>query len=154
MSTFNIIALVIAGLFIVALAIAMLAGITPISLKLHKAVFQTSGVALKGYDVVSYFEEGPIKGDQKFSYTWKKTNWFFASENHLNAFKKQPEKYIPQFGGYCTKAVSTGFVAPANPEFWTIHHDKLYIFSSEDVQDEFEKDPDSIIGACSKKWND
>jgi hypothetical protein len=50
--------------------------------------------------------------------------------------------------------VSTGFVAPANPEFWTIHHDKLYIFSSEDVQDEFENDPDSIIGACSKKWND
>lgn len=59
------------------------------------------GVAVKGYDVVAYFTLGkPTKGDSKFSYEWKDATWRFANAEHLEAFKADPEKYAPQYGGY------------------------------------------------------
>jgi YHS domain-containing protein len=59
------------------------------------------GVALDGYDVVAYFTDGkPTKGDSDFSTEWKGAEWRFANAAHLEAFKTDPEKYAPQYGGY------------------------------------------------------
>jgi len=59
------------------------------------------GLAVKGYDVVAYFTLGePTEGDSDFSYEWQGATWRFANAGHLAAFKADPEKYAPQYGGY------------------------------------------------------
>ena len=59
------------------------------------------GLAVKGYDVVAYFKlNKPLKGDKSFQYKWNDATWRFANADHLAAFKAEPEKYAPQYGGY------------------------------------------------------
>lgn len=59
------------------------------------------GLAIKGYDVVAYFTMGkPTKGESAYSYKWKGAKWLFANVQNLGAFKADPKKYAPQYGGY------------------------------------------------------
>jgi YHS domain-containing protein len=59
------------------------------------------GLALKGYDPVAYFTLGkPVKGKKAFQFKWQGANWRFSSQDHLDQFKSEPEKYAPQYGGY------------------------------------------------------
>jgi YHS domain-containing protein len=141
------------SLFILIAVIAKISGITPISLNVHPAVYQTSGVALAGYDPVSYFQNGPAEGSPTISTEWGGVNWYFSSETNKSLFLAAPENYLPQFGGYCSKAVSTGFTAPVDPNQWAIFNDRLYLFSSEEVKVDFDKDPHAIINACKKNWH-
>jgi YHS domain-containing protein len=59
------------------------------------------GLAIKGYDPVAYFTRGePTKGSEEFEYEWNGAKWRFATAEHLDIFKADPEKYAPQYGGY------------------------------------------------------
>jgi YHS domain-containing protein len=59
------------------------------------------GIAIKGYDPVAYFiEQRPVKGSQDLSYMWNGAEWWLSTQEHLELFKKEPEKYAPQYGGY------------------------------------------------------
>jgi len=61
----------------------------------------SAGNAIKGYDTVAYFTDSrPVKGLKEFQYEWKGAKWLFASEQHLDMFKKNPAKFAPQYGGY------------------------------------------------------
>ena len=61
----------------------------------------SEGVTLKGYDTVAYFTDGkPVEGKKEFQHEWHGAKWLFASEEHLNMFRENPEKYAPQYGGY------------------------------------------------------
>ena len=63
------------------------------------------GPALGGYDAVSYFDAGgPQKGKESNATDWKGAKWYFATAENLAAFKAAPEKYAPQYGGYCAFA--------------------------------------------------
>ena len=76
------------------LLLACSAQITPINVN-------GDGVALKGYDPVAYFTEGhPVEGQEEFQYEWRGAKWHFASREHLDLFRKNPEKFAPQYGGY------------------------------------------------------
>jgi YHS domain-containing protein len=134
-------------------AVAMIKDIRPISWGLHKPVYQPNGIALAGYDVVSYFQGKPGMGSKQYSFVWKESTWLFSSAENLETFKSTPEKYEPQFGGYCTVAVSTGFTAPGDPSIYAIRDGKLFIFSSDDVKSEFISNPQELIAACSRHWN-
>lgn len=110
-------------------------------------------VAIKGYDPVSYFESGKAeKGDKAYTFEFAGANWHFASEEHLNQFRKEPEKYAPQFGGYCAWAVSQGYTAGIDPEAWKIVDGKLYLNYSKSVQAKWEKDENNLIAAAEKNW--
>ncbi len=112
-----------------------------------------TGVAIKGYDPVAYFTEGkPVKGDSDFSYEWMDATWRFASAEHLAAFKKEPEKFAPQFGGYCAWAVSQGYTAGIDPDAWKIVEGKLYLNYSLDVQKKWETDILGNIKAARANW--
>jgi YHS domain-containing protein len=59
------------------------------------------GLAIKGYDPVAYFTRGePTKGSEEFEYEWNGAKWRFATREHLEMFKEDPERYAPQYGGY------------------------------------------------------
>lgn len=91
-------------------------------------IYQDGGLAIQGYDVVAYFTIGqPTKGTREFTHKWMGATWQFANSKDLELFKANPEKYAPQYGGYCAYAVSKNKTASVNPKNWKIVDGKLYL---------------------------
>jgi YHS domain-containing protein len=112
-------------------------------------VFNTSGGAIHGYDPVAYFTESKaVKGDKKFTYTWNTSTWYFASQQNLNAFKAKPDKFAPQYGGYCAYGLAGGHKAPTDPEAWTIVDNKLYLNYDKNVQQSWTKEASGVHSDC------
>ena len=100
-----------------------------------------TGVAINGYDTVAYFADGrPEKGSESFATAWNGATWLFASKVHLDLFKASPEKYAPQFGGYCAYGVSQGHLVSIEPEQFTVLDGKLYLNYDNSVQKKWIKD--------------
>lgn len=112
-----------------------------------------TGDAIKGYDPVAYFTEGkPVEGSGDFSAEWKGATWKFASAANRDAFLAEPEKYAPQYGGYCAYAVSQGYTAKIEPEAWKIVDGKLYLNYSLDVQKRWVAKQAEYIAAADQNW--
>jgi YHS domain-containing protein len=95
----------------------------------------SAGVALKGYDVVTYFTDGkPVKGSTAHEHHWAGATWRFATPENRDRFAQHPEAYAPQFGGYCAWAVSRNYTAEIDPEAFDIVNGKLYLNYSKLVQ--------------------
>ncbi len=111
------------------------------------------GVAVGGYDPVAYFTaHKPVQGQGDILYSWRGVTWRFASEANRDLFAKNPEKYAPQYGGYCAYAVAKGGTAGGDPKAWTIIGGKLYLNLSPAVQKLWEKDIRGYIQAADKNW--
>ena len=112
------------------------------------------GLAIKGYDPVAYHEEGkPVQGSGDFELKWKDATWRFASENNLELFKSNPEKYAPRYGGYCAWAVSQGYTASVDPEnAWSLVDGRLYLNFSAAVKETWEKDIPGNINKADANW--
>jgi YHS domain-containing protein len=112
-----------------------------------------SNVAIKGYDPVAYFTQGkPVKGSSAFTYQWMNANWWFASALDRDEFKRSPEKYAPQYGGYCAYGVSQGHTAPIDPEAWTIIEGKLYLNYSKAVKRTWSGAIPKYIAEANQNW--
>jgi len=99
------------------------------------ALAQNIRVVLKGYDPVAYFTDGkPVKGDTGISYDWDDQRFYFASAKHREMFAADPERYAPQFGGYCTGSMSRGVRNEGHPEGWVIADGKLFVFGAKDSE--------------------
>ena len=111
------------------------------------------GVAIEGTDPVAYFTEGrAVEGSGDFSTRWNGATWHFASAANLAAFKGEPDRYAPQFGGYCAWAVSQGYTAKVDPEAWKIVGGKLYLNYSKGVQSRWAKDIPGNITKADTNW--
>ena len=114
-----------------------------------------NGIALKGYDVVAYFQQSrPVKGSSQFSYHWMDANWQFSSAQNRDLFASDPQRYAPQYGGYCAYAVSHGHTASVNPEAWRIVDGKLYLNHDKLVHKLWERDAPGHIRKADKNWPD
>jgi YHS domain-containing protein len=92
------------------------------------AVNTEHGLAVKGYDPVSYFTDGrPMRGSAQFSTSYKGVVYRFVSAEHRDRFVAEPEKFVPQYGGYCAYAISLNLIADIDPDDWTIVDGKLYL---------------------------
>lgn len=117
---------------------------------INKNIF---GTALKSYDAVAYFKEGrPVKGRDEFRHDWMGAKWYFASAANRDEFARNPEKYAPQFGGYCAWAVANGYTASIDPEAWRIIDGKLYLNYSKDVQKKWEANIPGFIKQGNENW--
>ncbi|WP_205944512.1 YHS domain-containing (seleno)protein [Pelagibius litoralis] len=118
-------------------------------------VFTKGGLAIRGFDPVAYFTEGtPVEGKPLFTHRHDGALWQFASAANRDAFAADPERYAPQYGGYCAWAVSQGYTASIDPEAWRIEDGKLYLNYSKSVQRRWERDiPGNIVKADSN-WPD
>lgn len=127
---------------------------TALSLSAQKSsVFEKSDKAIRGYDPVAYFTEGkPVEGKQAFVYNWNTASWYFSSQQNLNLFKANPEKYAPQYGGYCAYGLSRGYKASTVPEAWTIVNGKLYLNYSLSVRNTWDKERAERIEKANKYW--
>ena len=116
-------------------------------------VFIKDGNAIRGYDPVAYFiESKPVKGTEQFSYKWNDANWIFANQQNLDSFKLSPEKYAPQYGGYCAYGISEDHKAPTDPEAWTIVEGKLYLNYNLKVKEYWTKDQLMRIEDANRNW--
>lgn len=112
-----------------------------------------SSTAIKGYDTVSYFTEGKaVKGDKSYSTEYNNATWLFSSQENLDLFVAQPEKYAPQYGGYCAYAVAQNTTAAVDPELFTIHNDKLYLNYNRSINDKWNANKDNFIVDADKNW--
>lgn len=111
------------------------------------------GVALHGYDAVTYFErDKPEKGKSEFSYSFRGATWLFVSAENRKRFAQSRETYMPQFGGYCAKAVSEDDTADVDPLAYKIVNGKLYLNYDAKVQQLWEKDIPGRIAAAERYW--
>ncbi len=111
------------------------------------------GVTLRGYDPVAYFTLGkPVKGNEQYSHEWMGARWHFSSAEHQDLFAKDPEKYAPQYGGYCAYAVSLGSTADVDPHAWKIVNGKLYLNLNPDVAKIWLRDIPGNIAKADRNW--
>ena len=99
-----------------------------------RVVNQSGGAAIKGHDAVAYFtDQDAVKGDAQFSHAWNDATWLFKSAANRDAFAAGPEKYAPQYGGYCSYAMSRNYIADITPTAWKVVDGKLYLNNSRAV---------------------
>ncbi|WP_136441357.1 YHS domain-containing (seleno)protein [Pacificoceanicola onchidii] len=115
--------------------------------------YQESGVAIDGSDAVAYFDnKGPVAGSAAHSVDWNGATWHFVSAENAALFKANPEAYAPQFGGYCAYAASLGYLAPTQPEAWTIYEGKLYLNANLRARELWLKDVPGNIAKGEVNW--
>ncbi len=116
------------------------------------------GFAANGYDVVAYFDNKAQEGHKKFKTVFNGVNYKFSSKEHLNLFIEHPEKYIPQYGGYCAYAVALkSDKVSINPKSFLIKNGKLYLFYNAWGIDTLElwlkENQNRLVEMANKNWN-
>jgi YHS domain-containing protein len=141
------------------LFLVLIAGVAAltVSAELGTADAQTppSGrrVALSGYDPVSYFTPGrPEKGNDAFWFAFDDAIYHFKNAEHRAIFAAEPERYAPQYAGYCAAALSKGYKTEPDPEAWAIVNGKLYVVALKERITEFKQHPESFIGKANVNW--
>jgi YHS domain-containing protein len=146
----TIASLIVATAVLAALPVWAVAGspATPVA-----PVNTTDGLALKGYDPFAYFtDEHPTKGEDQYSFQWKGVTYRFASAENLQRFKADPERYLPQYGGYCAYAMSLDRIADIDPYRWAIVGGKLYLNNGFIAQDLWSLDKSGNIASADRNW--
>lgn len=114
-----------------------------------------AGLALKGYDPVSYFAEGgslPQKGKNSLSLEHKGVTYFFASNDNREVFKTMPERYEPTYGGFCAWAMANGSAIDIIPDIFTINGNRLHLFFSKRAKRNFDRDVAKYEIMADSNW--
>lgn len=115
-------------------------------------------LAIEGYDPVAYFPEGggkPAKGDAKFAYTYRGVEYHFATAANLDAFKKDPTRYEPAYGGWCAWAMAEGRKVEIDPKAFRITGGRLFLFYTDiftDTRNSWKKDEPRYMGQADGHW--
>lgn len=126
---------------------------SPLAQAQNSEVYSTDEGAIQGYDAVAYFTQSKaVKGSKNFTFTYAGEIWYFFSAENLNTFKTTPEKYAPQFGGYCAYGMSRGYKAKTDPEAWTIVNGKLYLNYNLDVRKIWNEKQAVFIDKANQNW--
>ncbi|WP_019959942.1 YHS domain-containing (seleno)protein [Woodsholea maritima] len=105
-----------------------------------------SNTALEGYDAVAYHSEGQaIRGHRDFRTQWRGAEWRFVSQDNLELFLADPDRYAPQYGGHCSWAMAQGYGAKGDPLAWDIVDGRLYLNYNREIQERWQQDPEGFI---------
>jgi enamine deaminase RidA (YjgF/YER057c/UK114 family) len=113
-------------------------------------------LSISGYDPVAYFADGkPVQGKTEFEYLWHKLRWRFANNEHHDLFSKDPDRYAPQYDGYCAMGAAAGDAAhkdTVDPEAWAIVDGKLYLTHMRQAMDAWRENPAEYIARAGGNW--
>ncbi len=112
---------------------------------------------LMGHDAVAYFtQNAAVRGDAAIKLDHKGVTYRFASEANKAEFARNPDKYMPQFGGFCANGINYAvpWGAGGGPNTWRIYRGKLYVFGGQSSRDHFEVDTEKNLELAHKYWND
>jgi YHS domain-containing protein len=137
--------------FLLPLALAVASAIT--SVAWAGEYFEKDGVAIRGHDPVAYFKDGtPVKGSAAHRFEHKGSTFHFASKAHRDAFAAEPERYAPQYGGFCAFGTSGGYKAAIDPAAFTVREGKLYLNYNRDVQKQWSADVPGHVTKADRNW--
>ena len=112
-----------------------------------------TGVAIEGYDPVSYFtEDAATKGSDKYTAEYNGATYYFSSAANRDLFNQSADKYAPAYGGYCTETLASGSLTPASPLNWTIHGDRLFLTRSPQSTKVFRERRAVSVARADKFW--
>ena len=114
--------------------------------------FEVDGVALRGFDVVSYHDGTPKKGDAAHASVYKGSKFLFASDQSRRAFEAAPEKYAPQFGGFCALGTANGYKVSTQPDAYRVVDGRLYFNYDRKVLEIWSKDTTGYIRRAEANW--
>ena len=119
-----------------------------------KVNVDNQGIILKGYDAVAYFKEGkPVNGDPAIRSTYQGATYLFASAADKADFDKDPAKYAPRYGAFCSYGVANGVLADIDTvSAFAIYKGKLYLCGNEGVLKDFKSDIDGNIEKADANW--
>ena len=141
--------------FMVSVAIRLLIGV---SLTLAGTAesgqfYERHGVAINGYDPVAYFEEHrAVKGDPALTAVYKGSTFLFATPAHQAAFVRTPERFAPQFGGYCAYGVAEGVKAAIDGTIWEVVEGRLYLNHDPQVQTKWKAGRATLFREAQANW--
>lgn len=125
----------------------------PATATVAKVNVNGAGVAIEGYDPVAYFElSKPVEGKAKFQASFDGATYQFSSQRHLELFKKNPEKYLPEYGGYCAFGMRYGQTSRVDPHTWNIVDGRLYLSLNHGTQAVWQKKPRENITIADQLW--
>jgi YHS domain-containing protein len=114
------------------------------------------GIAVKGFDLVCYFQNTPKKGIANFSVKFKSATYLFQTEANKNLFISNPSKYLPMYGGYCAYAMGfDGSLVEIDPETYKIIDGKLYLFYNayfNNTKTKWDKEEKSLKQKADNNW--
>lgn len=115
-----------------------------------------NGIAIQGYDPVSYFSNKAQKGDKKISANHQGVVYYFSSETNKSKFLTTPSKYEPQYGGWCAFAMGDyGKKVEVDPKTFKIVDGKLYLFYNAYFNNtliSWNKDEKNLKAKADKNW--
>jgi YHS domain-containing protein len=114
-----------------------------------------AGIGIKGYDPVGYFTDNKaMVGDPQITAEYGGVTWRFASAKHRDMFVKEPEKYVPQYGGFCSLGVGVADkLFDVDPEKgWTVFEGKLYMNFDAEANTAFRRKPVEVIHQADRNW--
>jgi YHS domain-containing protein len=113
----------------------------------------STDTAINGYDTVAYFTASKaVKGQDALATDWMGAKWKFSSQANLDLFKANPDKYAPQYGGYCAYGVSQGYLVKVDPDQFSVIDGKLFLNYDADVQAKWKKDTAGYISTADAKF--
>ena len=113
-----------------------------------------NGVGLHGYDPVGYFTDGKaVKGDPQYHSKYDGATYYFQSADDKAAFDKEPQRYAPQYGGYCAMAMAMGKLEDVDPSYFLVYDGKLFLQRNEKAHIMFSKDPDGNRKKADENWS-
>ena len=133
----------------------ILAGFITVLFLGSSALAQTSDdrLALKGYDPVAYFtDKRPIVGDSQYQHEWDGAIYRFASAKHLELFKADPDRYLPQYHNWCAASVAKGEKVRPDHENWLVVDGRLYLFGKSIGPGLMKADPAAMKREADKNW--
>ena len=140
----------------VVLGVAAVAGAAgaPNDAEISKVVNTHSGVAIHGYDPVAYFEDGEAaRGLPDLQEEHAGATYLFRSDEHRDMFRTDPDRYLPQFGGFSVYGVTLGRAYDVNPETFDVVDGKLYLSRNERVRELWHANRDGYIDRAESVWS-
>jgi len=117
-------------------------------------VYAPDGVAIGGTDPVAYFaEDRPVRGTARHAFDWNGATWHFATAQNRDSFAAEPERYAPQYGGFCAWAVAEkGQLYSTQARNWAIVDGRLYLNYNDDIQARWQDDIAGFILEADRRW--
>ena len=123
------------------------------SKSITKAEVESLPIAMHGYDVLSYHvASGAIVGSSTYQAVYNGQRYLFASKENQERFSKNPEKFLPEFNGYCAQSLVEDKLVEADPKLFLIDEGKLYFFSKPQALAKWQLEKESNYTRANKRW--
>lgn len=119
----------------------------------NESNIETIPLALQGYDVISYHTNDIAhKGNSRFQASYKGKRYLFITQEHQALFANNPEKYLPQFGGFCAHSASKQKVVSGDPSIYVVDQGNLYFFHDNKAKNIWNQQGNEKIVKANKHW--